>query len=390
MSWVTVIVPVYNMERYVDRCIESVVQQTDGDFSLLLIVDGATDRSLERCLAWAERDARIVVVQKRNEGLGETRNLGVRMADTEYVTFLDADDWWSPDYLETMRAGTEEGRNDIVLCDIDFVNEQEGGYFLHKDSRLRFSPGRLEAEQEPHLLARARTFAWGKLYRRSLFHRQQTKQPAHAYEDVSTVPFLITQARSIYYVAGARYHYWRNRQGSIVNQFHSLRDLALSLQELKQRFANDGSWERYHDQLRQIFWGQLCFAVHCLAGWFVAAEQRERDEVYRHVRDVVLESFPELEKMMRAEFHTEDALLQEALCHIAMEKEYLVEVEERQQYRVIYQAGNAMKEAGARHVIAIPRPARMDCADKETLIWNLADEIFAKMFDESTGEKAIG
>lgn len=377
MNWVTVIVPVYNMENYIDRCIASVLQQTDRNFVLLLLIDGATDDSLSHCLSWAKQDERIVVVQKRNEGLGETRNLGIRMADTEYMTFLDADDWWSPDYLEQMHIGTEQGKNDIVLCDIDFVQEQEEERFSHRDSVLRFLPGKIEINKEKHLLSRVRTFACGKLYRRSLFLDYQIKQPAHAYEDVSSVPFIVAKAQSIYYIPGARYHYLRNRKGSIVNQFCSLRALVRSLEELRQRFVADGSWERYYNQLRQIFWGQLCFVVHCLEGRFAEEQQRERDDIMQKMQAVVFGTFPELKRLMTLNFFTEDVLIKRAIGHLVLDERQIVLQKDNADCIVTFL--ESKPEGEQTQWIGINR-RNIVTEDEESSEWNVADEIFAEIF----------
>ena len=148
MYKVAVIVPVYNMSPYLERCISSVLQQTYREFCLIIIDDGSTDASLQKCLRLTAGDKRVPVVHQDDAGLGPSRHRGIMLADTEYVTFLDADDWWSDDYLESMILGTEGSRNDIVLCDMDFAMLDAGGGFTHKTSRLRFVPGRLDIAGE--------------------------------------------------------------------------------------------------------------------------------------------------------------------------------------------------------------------------------------------------
>ena len=98
---VSVIIPVYNTEKYLDKCMESVVNQTYKDLQIILVDDGATDHSPQMCDAWAARDSRIRVIHKLNEGLGLTRNAGLDMAEGKYVCFLDSDDTIELNTIET-------------------------------------------------------------------------------------------------------------------------------------------------------------------------------------------------------------------------------------------------------------------------------------------------
>ena len=114
---VSVILPVYNVGEYLDICMESLERQTFRDFEALLINDGSTDDSADRCRAWAEKDSRIRFFDKDNEGVAPTRNLGVRLARGEYLAFVDPDDWLDPTYLEKLHARLEETGADVASCE---------------------------------------------------------------------------------------------------------------------------------------------------------------------------------------------------------------------------------------------------------------------------------
>ncbi len=116
MPAVSVIIPVYNVEAYVDRCLKSVTGQSFSDIEIIIINDGSTDGSGERCLEWAKQDDRIVYVSKKNEGAGPARNLGIQMAQSEFVAFCDSDDWYDDQYVEVMFAKQKETDADIVAC----------------------------------------------------------------------------------------------------------------------------------------------------------------------------------------------------------------------------------------------------------------------------------
>ena len=115
---VSVILPVYNVGEYLDVCMESLKRQTFRDYEALLINDGSTDDSADRCRAWAEKDGRVRFIDKENEGVSETRNLGVRLARGKYLAFVDPDDWLDPAYLEKLHDCLEESGADFAECDL--------------------------------------------------------------------------------------------------------------------------------------------------------------------------------------------------------------------------------------------------------------------------------
>ena len=113
--FVSVIVPVYNVEPYLRCCVDSVLAQSFSDFELILVDDGSTDGSGAICEEYAERDKRVHVVHKQNGGLGSARNVGVEHAQGKYIEFLDSDDWITPDTLEYLVKEAESKRLDLIL-----------------------------------------------------------------------------------------------------------------------------------------------------------------------------------------------------------------------------------------------------------------------------------
>ena len=96
---ISFIIPVYNVSLYLDKCLESIVNQTYKNIEIILIDDGSTDISLEKCMEWKNRDKRILVITKQNEGLGITRNLGIKIAKGKYLIFVDSDDYLLSDTI---------------------------------------------------------------------------------------------------------------------------------------------------------------------------------------------------------------------------------------------------------------------------------------------------
>lgn len=122
---ISVIIPVYNAEKYLRRCIDSVLSQTFTDFELLLIDDGSKDKSGAICDEYAAKDSRVRVFHKENGGVSSARNMGLDNACGNYIAFVDADDWIDGNMYYEMFAAINESKSDIVCC--DYLYEYENG-----------------------------------------------------------------------------------------------------------------------------------------------------------------------------------------------------------------------------------------------------------------------
>lgn len=205
----SVIVPVYRVEHTLDRCLKSIVCQNHDDMEVILVDDGSPDRCPQLCDEWAQRDSRIRVVHRKNGGLSAARNTGIDMAQGDYLTFVDSDDFIGLEtYRQLMERLTE--RPDIDLLEypiywhygakdqkiIDF-NEQE-----YTDISAYWLQGR----------AYEHSYAWNKIYRRELF--QDVRFPeGEVFEDMATLPRLLQHARCIVTGQQGLYHYCWNEQG---------------------------------------------------------------------------------------------------------------------------------------------------------------------------------
>ena len=118
---ISVIIPVYKVEDYIHRCVDSVLTQTYGNLEIILVDDGSPDRCGEICDEYAAKDKRVVSIHKKNGGLSDARNAGMEVCEGEYITFLDSDDWVVPNYIERLYR---------LLTDTEF---RHIGLQLHKD-----------------------------------------------------------------------------------------------------------------------------------------------------------------------------------------------------------------------------------------------------------------
>lgn len=125
---VSIIVPVYNSERYLKQCLDSLVNQTMQEIEIICVNDGSTDNSLQIIMNYAEKDNRIKIIDKENEGQGAARKTGLKQANGEYISFVDSDDWLKLDSYEKLHKNAISNRSDIVMFDINRYDENKNKY----------------------------------------------------------------------------------------------------------------------------------------------------------------------------------------------------------------------------------------------------------------------
>lgn len=137
MPKVSIIIPVYNMEQYLIKCLDSVINQTLQDIEIICINDGSTDHSLEILKEYASKDNRIIIIDKENGGLSSARNAGIKKSTGEYIGFVDSDDWISLDYFELLYNTATKHNADIACCSISKVIEgNPRKYFEIKNEKV--------------------------------------------------------------------------------------------------------------------------------------------------------------------------------------------------------------------------------------------------------------
>lgn len=207
---ISVIVPVYNVEKYLGRCIESLIKQTCQELEIILIDDGSTDASLEICKQWEKKDQRIRVIHKENGGVSSARNLGLDVMKGEYVAFVDADDWLAENCLSEMAALMEDDV-DIVNCDFEIVEEPGCQYdeFSYPDCWGKVSKDVcVRHYYESKLYMKT---IWAKLYRKELWDGIRFKKLANS-EDTYAMFEIIEKAQNVY-LMNKKYYYYLQRTG---------------------------------------------------------------------------------------------------------------------------------------------------------------------------------
>lgn len=211
---VSVIIPVYNMEDYLDKCLCSVTEQTYKNIEILVIDDGSTDASPGMCDTWARRDSRIRVLHKKNGGLSDARNAGLDICTGEYLVFIDSDDYVSPEYIEYLVHLMVDNCADISVCEHFYVtNEGVQLRSVIDDGEVAI----LNQEETLREMCSEKRFshsAWAKMYRADFF--SNVRFPVgHNFEDIATTYKLVLQSDRIAVGNRAMYYYLR-REGSIM------------------------------------------------------------------------------------------------------------------------------------------------------------------------------
>lgn len=206
MTKVSVIVPVYNVEKYLDKCLASLVNQTFKDFEVIIVNDGTPDNSQKIIDKYTKKYSNFKGFIKKNGGLSDARNFGIKKASGEYISLVDSDDYVASDFLKKMYEKALADKLDIVVCDTIAVYE-DGREQVIK-SNLRFS----DDDVKNYLIAPPTGCI--RLYRRSLFENNLFKKGI-LYEDLELTPGLANKTDKIGFVEEGLYYYLQ-RSGSIM------------------------------------------------------------------------------------------------------------------------------------------------------------------------------
>lgn len=220
---ISVIIPCYNVEKYLKKCIDSILNQTIQDIELIIVNDGSPDSSGQIADQMAKEDGRISVIHKENGGLSSARNAGIEVAKGEYISFIDSDDWIEPTFLEDMLRIATSIDAEIAVCGITTEFLKEGRVVVHKvDTPIVNSSssdfGKLFWSLHESNLS---NFAWNKLYKRSFIIENNLRfeldgMPA---EDLFFNLQAFKLAKAIAVVDNAAYHYIRQEEMTILSSY---------------------------------------------------------------------------------------------------------------------------------------------------------------------------
>lgn len=244
---ISVIIPVFKVEQFLDQCVQSVVDQTYRNLEIILVDDGSPDTCPAMCDKWAELDARIKVVHKANGGLGDARNAGLKVATGDYIGFMDSDDWCEKDMFQSLLDACEKYNAPMSICNV-FVDWECGWATetacFSKEETCLTKQDALRKFLRDELTA----WAWNKLYRKDL--KGLLSYPRQSYEDIPVARDLFSKVEKVAFTGKLHYHY-RQRQGSIVNSKVNASQFKL-IEELRQNVELAKTFDLEKDAIARL------------------------------------------------------------------------------------------------------------------------------------------
>ena len=250
MPKISLIIPVYNSELYLKKALDSVLNQTYKDFEIVAINDGSTDSSLNILEEYKSKFNKITIINQSNKGIGISRNVGIKAAKGEYISFLDSDDFISKDYLETLYKLISENDADISCCNFNFYSDHGVNFSMPFSCK----PGVYSSEEALKKLildVNIHYFSWGKLYKRSLFINNDINFYDMYFEDVATCPKIFYFAKRIAITNKSMYYYRRHRS-SILSTLNStqINDLIISVGILRSFLESKKVYNKYKSSFK--------------------------------------------------------------------------------------------------------------------------------------------
>lgn len=233
---ISIIVPIYKVDKYLEKCIETIINQTYKNLEIILVDDGSPDNCPQICDEYAKKDKRIVVIHQKNGGLSSARNAGLDIAKGEFIGFVDSDDYIENDMYETLFTAIKENNAQISICRFHIVNEN--GEFLHDTIKTDIKEeitilDKYEAMKEMLIDKNIRGYVWTKLFKKECFETLRFPEGKN-YEDIAISIKCFENTDKIVYINKKKYYYLQ-RETSID---HNLSEKNLS-------DAIEMSYERY-------------------------------------------------------------------------------------------------------------------------------------------------
>ncbi|MBQ3309624.1 glycosyltransferase [Candidatus Saccharibacteria bacterium] len=217
---VSVIVPVYNVEKYLRRCLDSIIEQTYKNIEIILVDDGSTDKSGEICDEYKKKDERITVIHQLNNGVSETRNVGIRNSSGEYIMFIDSDDFVLRKYVRALVDAVISSEAEVAQCEVAIIRENETAKRLERDitkSQIRIIDG-LEAVKMMLYQDTITSSLWGKIIKKSLFNHVNFPK-VNMHEDLYVLYFLLKKAKRVVIINKVLYVYMLRKNSLIHSDF---------------------------------------------------------------------------------------------------------------------------------------------------------------------------
>lgn len=244
MPKVSIIVPFYNVEGYIEKCLDTLVNQTLKDIEIILVNDGSTDRSIEIVNKFLRRyPEKLVYLEKENGGLSDARNYAIPYTKGEYIAFLDSDDYVEKDMYEEMYNLAKKEKSDMVECNF---------YWEYPDKQKEDIGTIYHGKNE--MIEKIRVVAWNKLIKREILEKSEVRFPkGYRYEDTEFTYKLIPYIEKVSFLKKPCIHYVQ-REGSISNsQNERTKEIFDVLDHVIEYYKEKDIYEKYQEELEYIY-----------------------------------------------------------------------------------------------------------------------------------------
>lgn len=209
---VSIIVPVYNVEKYIGQCIDSIIKQNYTNIEIILVDDGSQDNSGKICDDYAKKDNRIRVIHKKNGGVSSARNVGIQEANAKYITFVDSDDYIAENYIEELYYEIKNKNTDISICGT--IDIDENGKYINKsigyENKINSSEALKELLNEKYY----KSVVWAKMYKKEVIENIKFNENTIIAEDLEFLFKTICEANSVGVNTKKNIYYYRLRENS--------------------------------------------------------------------------------------------------------------------------------------------------------------------------------
>lgn len=266
---VSVVVPVYNVEAYLSKCVESIIHQTFREIEIILVDDGSKDNSLALANELAQKDDRIVVYHKENGGLSSARNYGIDRASADLITFVDSDDYLDLDMIEVLYRGLTENNTDMSVC--TFYDVYPGSTPEQNKNAEQFVAGKEDAMKIVLEAKLASVVAVAKLYKKELFDKVRYPEGKIA-EDAFVIIELLDQCDRIFITTQRKYYYFHRENSITTSTFNARNTDVITAYEKNYDFIS-----RKYPDLTDTAKMRVCWAYFYVLDKLAMSSNKEKD-----------------------------------------------------------------------------------------------------------------
>ena len=305
---ISVIVPVYNVEKYIRKCLDSLVNQTFKDFEIIIVNDGTKDNSKQIVDEYISKYPNLIkYLEKENGGQASARNLGLKHAIGDYVTFVDPDDWIELEMLEKLYNRMTETNSDIVVCGAYSVIDGENNKIETFNQHTK--------DNHKNYILNCSGPCW-QLIKTSIFIENNLNfLEQRFYEDISIIPSLCLFAKKVEFLDESLYYYLI-RSGSTMNQIEynpSLEDIFSSLSNLSEIFQKNNVYQKFYQELEYVYIEHLLHAASLRFFKFKKYEQLNK------IIEIMHDKFP---KWNKNSYYKKQNIKYKIVCSLFYKKKY--------------------------------------------------------------------